>query len=115
MQCKRRNKWREEKRADSELTTLVTTLYMGLQAELCSASCLASNYVEISKFYLRLSNVSVMLFKIKPQNLDITTVLALMNVDEPEETPLYMAEVTQILRKMTRQEDRSTTRRSSCI
>lgn len=60
-----------------------------------------SNYVRISKLYLQLPNVSVTPFKIKPRNLDITTMLALMNVNESEETPLYMAQVTQILRDMS--------------
>jgi hypothetical protein len=60
-----------------------------------------SNYVRISKPYLRLPNVSVSPFRIKPRNLDITTMLTLMNVSESEETPLYMAQVTQILREMS--------------
>ncbi|KAI2478951.1 DUF3723 domain containing protein [Pyrenophora tritici-repentis] len=60
-----------------------------------------SNYVRISKLYLRLPNVSVTPFRIKPQNLDITTMLTLMNVNESEETPLYMAQVTQILQEMS--------------
>ena len=33
----------------------------------------------------------------KLQDLDTDTMLALMNVSESEETPLYMAQVTQIL------------------
>ncbi|EUC42080.1 hypothetical protein COCMIDRAFT_104473 [Bipolaris oryzae ATCC 44560] len=60
-----------------------------------------SNYVRISKLYLRLPNVSVTPFKIKPQNLDIATMFTLMNVNESEEVPLYMAQVTQILRNMS--------------
>ncbi|EOA85957.1 uncharacterized protein SETTUDRAFT_110877 [Exserohilum turcica Et28A] len=60
-----------------------------------------SNYVRISKLYLQLPNVSVTPFKIKPRNLDITTILTLMNVNDSEETPLYMAQVTQILREMS--------------
>lgn len=60
-----------------------------------------SNYMRISKLYLRLPNVSVTPFKIKPWNLDITTMLTLMNISESEETPLYMAQVTQILREMS--------------
>lgn len=60
-----------------------------------------SNYVRISKLYLRLPNVSVTPFRIKPRNLDITTMLTLMNISESEETPLYMAQVTHILREMS--------------
>jgi hypothetical protein len=60
-----------------------------------------SNYVRISKLYLQLPNVSVTPFKLKPRNLDIDTMLTLMNVSESDETPLYMAQVTQILREMS--------------
>ncbi|XP_014550320.1 hypothetical protein COCVIDRAFT_31906 [Bipolaris victoriae FI3] len=60
-----------------------------------------SNYARISKLYLQLPDVSVTPFKIKPRNLNITTILTLMNVNESEETPLYMAQVTQILREMS--------------
>ena len=34
--------------------------------------------------------------RVKLQDLDTDTMLALMNVSESEETPLYMAQVTQI-------------------
>nr|QCF41197.1 CcxF [Bipolaris sorokiniana] len=60
-----------------------------------------SNYVQISRLYLQLPNISVTPFKIKPQNLDIAAMLKLMNVNESEETPLYMAQVSQILREMS--------------
>lgn len=59
-----------------------------------------SNYVRISRLYLRIPNVTVTAFKLKPWNLDIDIMLTLMNVSESEETPLYMAQVTQILRLM---------------
>jgi hypothetical protein len=59
-----------------------------------------SNYVRISKLYLRLPNVTVTPFKLKPWNLDIDIMLTLMNVSESGEAPLYMAQVTQILRTM---------------
>jgi hypothetical protein len=60
-----------------------------------------SNFARISKLYLRLSNVQVTPFKLKPQDLDIDTMLILMNVNESEEPTLYMAQVTQILREMS--------------
>ncbi|KAF1962516.1 hypothetical protein CC80DRAFT_522292 [Byssothecium circinans] len=59
-----------------------------------------SNFVRISKLYLRIPNVTVSPFKLKPWNLDIDVMLTLMNVSESGEPPLYMAQVTQILRKM---------------
>ncbi|ORY19148.1 hypothetical protein BCR34DRAFT_472244 [Clohesyomyces aquaticus] len=52
----------------------------------------------IKKLYARIPNVTVMSFKIKPHTLDISTMLTLMAVDESSATPLYMAEVTRILR-----------------
>jgi hypothetical protein len=60
-----------------------------------------SNFVRISKLYVRLPNVLVTPFKLNPQDLDIDTMLTLMNVDESEGTPLYLAQVTQILREMS--------------
>jgi hypothetical protein len=59
-----------------------------------------SNYINISNLYLRVPNVSVSAFKLKPQNLDIEIMLTLMNVSESDTQPLYMAAVTQILREM---------------
>lgn len=60
-----------------------------------------SNYVRISKIYTRLPNVLVTPFKLKPQDLDIDTMLTMMNVSVSDEMPLYMAQVTQILREMS--------------
>jgi hypothetical protein len=60
-----------------------------------------SNFLRISKLYIRLPNVVVTPFILNPQDLDIDTMLTLMNVDESEGTPLYMAQVTQILREMS--------------
>jgi hypothetical protein len=60
-----------------------------------------SNFVRISKIYMRLPNVLVTPFRLNPQDLDIDTMLTLMNVSESGGTPLYMAQVTQILREMS--------------
>jgi hypothetical protein len=62
-----------------------------------------SNYTRISHLYLRVPNVTVIRFKLKPHNLDIDIMLTLMNVSESEGQPLYMAAVTQILREMATQ------------
>jgi hypothetical protein len=59
-----------------------------------------SNYIKIAKLYLRIPNVTVSKFKLKAKNLDIDIMLTLMNVSESDDTPLYMAAVTQILRQM---------------
>jgi hypothetical protein len=60
-----------------------------------------SNFVRISKIYTRLPNVFVTPFRLKSRDLDIDTMLTLMNVSESDEPPLYMAQVTQILREMS--------------
>ncbi|ORY10233.1 hypothetical protein BCR34DRAFT_655175 [Clohesyomyces aquaticus] len=60
-----------------------------------------SNFVRISKLYLQLPNVSVTPFKIKSRDLDIETMLTLMNVKVSEETPLYMSQAMKILREMS--------------
>ena len=59
-----------------------------------------SNYIRISRLYLRIPNVTVTKFMMDPSKLDISTMLTLMNVSESEKQPLYMAQVTQILREM---------------
>jgi hypothetical protein len=59
-----------------------------------------SNYINITKLYSRVPNVSVSAFKLKPHNLDIEIMLTLMNVSASNAQPLYMAAVTQILREM---------------
>jgi len=59
-----------------------------------------SNFIRISKLYLRIPNVRVTKFMLKPWKLDIDIMLTLMNVSESDKQPLYMAQVTQILREM---------------
>ncbi|KAF2175168.1 hypothetical protein K469DRAFT_724395 [Zopfia rhizophila CBS 207.26] len=54
----------------------------------------------IKKLYNRIPNVTVIPFKLKPRNFDIGTMLTLMAVNESNAIPLYMAQVTNILRDM---------------
>jgi hypothetical protein len=54
----------------------------------------------IARLYRKVPNVTVIPYKLKPQNLDIDIMLTLMAVNESNEQPLYMAQVTQILRDM---------------
>jgi hypothetical protein len=54
----------------------------------------------IARLYQKVPNVTVIPYKLKPQNLDIDIMLTLMAVNESSEQPLYMAQVTQILRDM---------------
>jgi hypothetical protein len=54
----------------------------------------------IRRLYNDLPNVTAIPFKMKPQSLDIATMLTLMAVDSSDSVPLYMAKVTSILREM---------------
>ncbi|KAH7398931.1 hypothetical protein DE146DRAFT_719015 [Phaeosphaeria sp. MPI-PUGE-AT-0046c] len=60
-----------------------------------------SNFERISELYLKLPNVSVTPFKIRSRDLDVDVMLTLMNVSASDQTPLYMAQVMQILREMS--------------
>ncbi|KAJ4293496.1 hypothetical protein N0V90_008779 [Kalmusia sp. IMI 367209] len=60
----------------------------------------ATNYIRIARLYERLPNVTVTCFKLDPRNLDIDLMLTLMNVNESDRVPLYMAQVQNILRYM---------------
>jgi hypothetical protein len=55
---------------------------------------------KIAMLYRKVPNVTVLPFMIKPRNLDIETMLTLMSVSDTGEMPLYMAEVTKILREL---------------
>jgi hypothetical protein len=59
------------------------------------------NFVQISRFYLQLPNVVVTPFKLNAADLDVDTMLTLMNVSGSGEIPLYMAQVKQILREIS--------------
>lgn len=52
----------------------------------------------IARIYSRLPNVTVVPFKLNPRSLTINTILTLMAVDESETIPLYLAQLTKILR-----------------
>jgi hypothetical protein len=61
-----------------------------------------SNYVRIEKLYLRLPSVMGTPFKLNPWDFDIDTMLTLINACESDETSIYMAQVTQILREISK-------------
>ena len=58
-----------------------------------------SNYLTLMPTYSQIPGVTVQPFKLLPQNLTIGTMLTLMSVDTSESTPLYMSQVTKILRE----------------
>ncbi|PSN58637.1 hypothetical protein BS50DRAFT_65017 [Corynespora cassiicola Philippines] len=62
-----------------------------------------SNLGRMENLYHRLPNVSVVPFKLKPANLDVDAMLTLMAVSGPGDGPLYMAQVTDVLRQIAAQ------------
>ncbi|KAI9725779.1 MAG: hypothetical protein M1834_009746 [Cirrosporium novae-zelandiae] len=59
-----------------------------------------SNYFQLNALYSQIPGVTVQPFKLHPQDLNIGTILTLMSVDQTQATPLYMGQVTKILRRM---------------
>ena len=59
-----------------------------------------SNYLTLQPLYSQIPGVTVQRFKLHPKNLNIDTMLTLMSVDTSDSTPLYMSQVTKILRDM---------------
>ncbi|KAI9778835.1 MAG: hypothetical protein M1816_003899 [Peltula sp. TS41687] len=62
-----------------------------------------SNYLILSALYKQIPGVMVQPFKLRPGDLNIATMLTLMAVDQTESVPLYMSQVTRILREMASQ------------
>ncbi|KAI9731304.1 MAG: hypothetical protein M1834_005207 [Cirrosporium novae-zelandiae] len=59
-----------------------------------------SNYFQLNALYSQIPGVTVQPFKLHSQDLTIGTILTLMSVDQTQATPLYMGQVTKILRRM---------------
>ena len=59
-----------------------------------------SNYLTLQPLYSQIPGVTVQPFKLHPKNLNIDTMLTLMSVDTSGSTPLYLSQVTKILRDM---------------
>ncbi len=59
-----------------------------------------SNYLSLKTLYTQMPGVTVQPFMLRPEHLNISTMLTLMSVDQTQATPLYMGMVTKILRKM---------------
>ena len=59
-----------------------------------------SNYLSLKPLYTQIPGVTVQPFKLPPKTLNIGTMLTLMSVDTSESAPLYMSQVTKILRDM---------------
>ncbi|KAE8145179.1 hypothetical protein BDV25DRAFT_170735 [Aspergillus avenaceus] len=59
-----------------------------------------SNYRNLNDMYSQIPNVEVQSFKLKPHHLNTATMLSLMAMNQSNDMPLYMAQVTQVLREM---------------
>jgi hypothetical protein len=59
-----------------------------------------SNYLSLKALYTQLPGVTVEPFMLRPKDLNISTMLTLMSVDQTQAAPLYMGIVTKILRNM---------------
>ena len=77
-------------------------------AEFTSAPCVRavtvlvapSNYLNLRSSYSKIPNVTVKPLKLRSQDLTISSMLTMMSVDTSESPPLYMAQVTKLLRVM---------------
>ncbi|KAE9375761.1 hypothetical protein N431DRAFT_403720 [Stipitochalara longipes BDJ] len=59
-----------------------------------------SNYLSLKGLYTQIPGVTVQPFKLRPKDLNISTMLTLMSVNQTQAAPLYMGTVTKILRNM---------------
>jgi len=59
-----------------------------------------SNYLSLKEAYTQIPGVNVRPLLIRPEDLNIASMLTLMSVDQSSQPPLYMSQVTKILRDM---------------
>ncbi|CAI7574429.1 unnamed protein product [Penicillium glandicola] len=59
-----------------------------------------TNFTNLNKMYSQIPNVEVRQFKLQPEHLNITMMLSLMSMSQGSGMPLYMAQVTRVLREM---------------
>ena len=59
-----------------------------------------TNYHNLKTMYSQIPNVEVQPFKIQPNHLNISMMLSLMSISQGGGMPLYMAQVTRVLREM---------------
>jgi hypothetical protein len=57
-----------------------------------------SNYCNLSASYTQIPGIKVRPFKLRSKDLNISSMLALMSVDQTDATPLYVGQITRILR-----------------
>ncbi|KAJ5372464.1 hypothetical protein N7517_004470 [Penicillium concentricum] len=59
-----------------------------------------TNFHNLKKMYSQIPNVEVRPFKLQPDHLNISMMLSLMSFSQSGGMPLYMAQVTRVLREM---------------
>jgi hypothetical protein len=59
-----------------------------------------TNFYNLQKMYSQIPNIEVRPFRLQPKHLNITMMLSLMSVSQSGGIPLYMAQVTRVLRDM---------------
>ncbi|KAE8419902.1 hypothetical protein BDV36DRAFT_307436 [Aspergillus pseudocaelatus] len=59
-----------------------------------------SNFYNLKRMYCQIPNVEVQPFKLKAHHLNISTMLSLMSMGNGDQMPLYMSQVTRVLREM---------------
>ncbi|KAE8143147.1 hypothetical protein BDV38DRAFT_277174 [Aspergillus pseudotamarii] len=60
----------------------------------------SSNFYSLKIMYCQIPNVEVQPFKLKPHHLNISTMLSLMSMGNGDQMPLYMSQVTRVLREI---------------
>ena len=59
-----------------------------------------SNYHNLQASYAQIPGVNVQPFRLRPRDLNVSTMLTLMAVDQSQSAPLYIGQITKILREM---------------
>ncbi|KAF9894787.1 hypothetical protein FE257_004408 [Aspergillus nanangensis] len=59
-----------------------------------------TNFHNLGKMYSQIPNVTVQPFRLHPRHLNISMMLSLMSMGKGDSMPLYMAQVTRVLREM---------------
>lgn len=59
-----------------------------------------SNYYNLKASYAQIPGVSVHAFRLRPRDLNVSSILTLMSVDQSQSAPLYIGQITKVLREM---------------
>ena len=59
-----------------------------------------SNYHNLKYSYEQIPGVNVHAFKLRPRDLNVNSILNMMSVDQSQSAPLYIGQITRILREL---------------